>query len=116
MQAGERFVAEFRLGDIPATRLAEVMEREFGILVLMVDAIDGVCGAACRLAELDVVLIDRHEVAGRRHFELAHALFRILTWDVMPPAHCEDASETGRNSAFAVLALWGAQSGLPATG
>ena len=70
MEAGERFVAEFRLGDVPATRLIEVMERELGILVLMVDAFQGISGAACRLPELDVVLINRHEVAGRRHFDL----------------------------------------------
>jgi XRE family transcriptional regulator, fatty acid utilization regulator len=94
--AGERFAAEFALGDIPAARLAEVMERQFGILVLMVDAIKGISGAACRLPELDVVLINRHEVAGRRHFDLAHELFHILTWDAMPPEHTEDASETGK--------------------
>ena len=36
--AGERFAAEYELGDVPARRLAEVMERDLGILVLMVDA------------------------------------------------------------------------------
>jgi XRE family transcriptional regulator, fatty acid utilization regulator len=97
MAAAERFAAEFKLGDIPATRLAEVMERELGVLVLMVDAIEGVSGAACRLPELDVVLINRHEVAGRRHFDLAHELFHILTWDAMPPEHSEEASETSKN-------------------
>src|SRR5437764_1344092 len=44
--AGERFARELRLGDVPAVRLAEVMERELGILVLMVDPIDGVSGAS----------------------------------------------------------------------
>jgi Zn-dependent peptidase ImmA (M78 family)/DNA-binding XRE family transcriptional regulator len=97
MEAGERFVAEFKLGDVPAARLAEVMERELGILVLHVDAFDGISGAACRLPELDVVLINRHEVVGRRHFDLAHELFHILTWDVMPPEHSEEARETGGN-------------------
>jgi Zn-dependent peptidase ImmA (M78 family) len=97
MAAGERFAAELKLGDIPATRLAEVMERELSVLVLMVDAAEGVSGAACRLPELDVVLINRHEVAGRRHFDLAHELFHILTWDAMPPEHSEDASETSKN-------------------
>lgn len=97
MEAGERFVAEFKLGDLPAARLAEVMERELGILVLNVDAFDGISGAACRLPELDVVLINRHEVAGRRHFDLAHELFHILTWDAMPPEHSEEARETGGN-------------------
>jgi XRE family transcriptional regulator, fatty acid utilization regulator len=97
MAAGERFAAELKLGDIPATCLAEVMERELSVLVLMVDATEGVSGAACRLPELDVVLINRHEVAGRRHFDLAHELFHILTWDAMPPEHSEEASETSKN-------------------
>ena len=96
-QAGERFVAEFDLGAAQAIRLAEVMERELGILVLMVDTFDGISGAACRLPELDAVLIARHEVAGRRHFDLAHELFHILTWDTMPPDHSEEARETGGN-------------------
>ena len=97
MEAGERFVAEFELGDVPATRLAEVMERELGVLVLMVDAFKGISGAACRLPELDVVLINRHEIMGRRHFDLGHELFHILTWDAMPPEHSEEAREIGGN-------------------
>lgn len=97
MAAGERFVSEYKLSDIPAIRLADVMERELGVLVLMVDTTGGVSGAACRLPELDVVLINRHEVAGRRHFDLAHELFHILTWDAMPPEHSEEASEISAN-------------------
>jgi Zn-dependent peptidase ImmA (M78 family)/DNA-binding XRE family transcriptional regulator len=97
MEAGERFVTEFKLGDVPAKRLVEVMERELGILVLMVDAFKGISGAACRLPELDVVLINRNEVEGRRHFDLAHELFHILTWDLMPPDHSEEALESGGN-------------------
>jgi Zn-dependent peptidase ImmA (M78 family)/transcriptional regulator with XRE-family HTH domain len=96
-QAGERFVAEFELGDVPAARLIDVMERKLGILVLMVDAFKGISGAACRLPELDVVLINRQEVVGRRNFDLAHELFHILTWDAMPPEHTEEARETGGN-------------------
>jgi transcriptional regulator with XRE-family HTH domain len=59
--AGERFAAEFCLGDVPAARLADVMERELGALILMVDTIKGVSGAACRLPALDAVLINRRE-------------------------------------------------------
>ena len=45
MRAGERFAAEFGLGDVPATRLSQSMERQLGILVLMVDAErGGFCG------------------------------------------------------------------------
>jgi Zn-dependent peptidase ImmA (M78 family)/DNA-binding XRE family transcriptional regulator len=96
MAAGERFAADFKLGFVPAELLAEVMERRLGVLVLMVDAIDGVSGAACRLPDLDAVLINRNEVVGRRHFDLAHELFHILTWDTMPPDHVEDASERSK--------------------
>jgi XRE family transcriptional regulator, fatty acid utilization regulator len=91
--AGERFTADFKLAPIPAEKLPEIMERELGILVLMVDTIDGVSGAACRLPDLDAVLINRHEVIGRRNFDLAHELFHILTWDMMPPEYLEEATE-----------------------
>ena len=94
MAAGERFSTDFKLGPVPAEKLPEVMERKLGILVLMVDATDGVSGAACRLPDLDAVLINRHEVAGRRNFDLAHELFHILTWDTMPPEYLEEATET----------------------
>jgi Zn-dependent peptidase ImmA (M78 family)/DNA-binding XRE family transcriptional regulator len=95
-EAGERFAEEFALGDTPALRLADAMERQLGILVLMVDAIPGVSGAACRLPELDAVLINRREVPGRRHYDLAHELFHILTWDGMPPERLEDAAAEPR--------------------
>src|SRR6202042_2732398 len=58
------------------------------------EAFARISGAACRLPELDAVLINRNEVAGRRHFDLAHELFHILTWDAMSPPHAEEASET----------------------
>ncbi len=95
MQAGERFVAEFDLGKAPAARLGDIMQRELGVLVLMVDACEGVSGASCRLPDLDAVLIARQEVEGRRHFDLAHELFHLLTWDALPPAYAEERRETG---------------------
>ena len=97
VDAGERFAAEFELGEVPARRLAAVMQERLGILVLMVDAYQGISGAACRLPELDAVLIARGEVAGRRNFDLAHELFHILTWEAMPPAHAEKAVDFGGN-------------------
>ena len=95
MDAGERLARELDLGPVPALRLASSMEAELGILVLMVDAHEGISGAACRLPELDAVLIARTEVPGRRHFDLAHELFHILTWEAMPPEYIEDASDFG---------------------
>lgn len=93
--AGERFSAEFGLGNVPAQRLSSVMQDKLGILVLMVDAHRGISGAACRLPELDAVLIARREVEGRRNFALAHELFHILTWDAMPPEHIEHERDYG---------------------
>lgn len=95
IDAGERFVGEFELGAVPAQCLEAVMQERLGILVLMVDACHGISGAACRLPELDVVLIARGEEAGRRNFDLAHELFHILTWEAMPPEHMENASGFG---------------------
>ena len=95
IRAGERFAAEFSLGDVPALGLSDVMERDLGVLVLMVDADRGISGAACRLPDMDAVLIARREPPGRRHFDLAHELFHVLTWDAMPPARYEEARETG---------------------
>ena len=97
VEAGERFAAEFDLGEVPARRLATVMQERLGILVLMVDAYRGISGAACRLPELDAVLIARGEIAGRRSFDLAHELFHLLTWEAMPPEHVEEAGEFGGN-------------------
>lgn len=88
---GERVARELGLGEVPAARLPDAMEKEFGILVLMVDAIPGISGAACRLPDLEAVLVNRAEVAGRRNFDLAHELFHIMTWEQMPPEYIEDA-------------------------
>lgn len=99
MLAGEHFAADHRLGAVPAVHLAEVMQEELGILVLMVDADRSISGAACRLPELDAVLISRNEVPGRRHVDLAHELFHILTWDALPPEHREEASASGKSHA-----------------
>ncbi len=97
--AGSLLAAEFKLGPRPAERLPETMEAELGILVLMVDAPKGVSGAACRLPRLDVVLINREEAEGRRHFDLGHELFHLLTWDAMTPDHFEPSRTITRDRA-----------------
>lgn len=92
---GERLVSDYNMGDVPARQLSHVMENDFGILSLMVDADNGISGAACRLPEIDAVCVNRKENPGRRNFDLAHEFFHILTWDTMPPKHIEAASENG---------------------
>ncbi len=95
--AGERFSEELRLGERPAYRLAEVMEEKLDVLVLMVDAPPGISGATCLLPEVDTALVSRHEVVGRRSFDLAHELFHLLTRDAMPPSHREPPRGAPRN-------------------
>lgn len=92
---GERIVRDYEMGDVPALELPRVMENDFGILVLMVDMDEGISGAACRLPELDAILVNRRENKGRRNFDLAHEFFHILTWDAMPPKLKETATEKG---------------------
>ncbi len=95
MRASERFASEFRLGHVPARHATKVMQDRLGILVLMVDACQGISGAACRLPEFDTVLIARGEASGRRNFDLAHELFHVLTWHVMPPGRVENSRGFG---------------------
>lgn len=94
IDAGEGVADELGLTENPARHLADVMQSELGILVLMVDAIEGVSGAACRLSELNAVLINRNESEGRRNSDLSHELFHILTWNEMKPQRVESSLES----------------------
>lgn len=100
----ERLTITYKMGEVPARELPRVMEDDFGILVLMVDMDDNMSGAACRLPELDAVLVNRKENAGRRNFDLAHEFFHILTWDTMPPKPVEEAREKSGGSRIEKLA------------
>ena len=84
-EAAESLVERWALGTRPAESLRQAMEKHLEALVLMVDAPPGISGAASRLPGLNTVLVNRQETEGRRHYDLAHELFHILTWDVMPP-------------------------------
>lgn len=86
---GEAIGATLRLGDVPSARLGEVLQEELDTLVLYVDTVHGVSGAACQLDQLNAILINRHEHAARRAFNLAHEFFHLLTWQTMPPKHVE---------------------------
>jgi transcriptional regulator with XRE-family HTH domain/Zn-dependent peptidase ImmA (M78 family) len=98
IEAGEDVAELLELGDKPAFTLAAAIEEKFGILVLMVDTIPGVSGAACHLPELNAILINRNDSPGRRQADLAHELFHILTWDVMKPERVESSEPTWEQS------------------
>lgn len=95
-EKGEAVASSLELGRIPAERLVERVECRLDIPVLHVDGepSGGISGAMCRLADLGVILINRHESLVRRHFNVAHELFHALTWDALPPKPRESADLT----------------------
>lgn len=87
--AAEALGARWALGVRPADSLQAAIEEQLGTLVLFVDAPAGISGAASQVPGLNAVLVNRREPEGRRNFDLAHELFHLLTWDVMPPERVE---------------------------
>ncbi len=85
----EALGTEWALGEIPALILEKRVRERLGALVLYVDAPAGISGAACQLPGLNTILINRKEPEGRRHYDLAHETFHVLTWEQMPPEHTE---------------------------
>lgn len=94
--AGEQTARMLGLGDVPAAGLAQVVESSLNTLVLYVDAIEGVSGAACQVGVLNTILVNRNEPAQRRNYDLAHELFHILTWAALPPRHIDEATGPDR--------------------
>lgn len=101
---GERFAAQLELGPIPSLNLHKIIEDSLDTLVLTVDAMPGISGAACQLSDLNVILINRQESICRRNFDLGHELFHLLTWDALPPAHIESEAPKGRQKKIEKLA------------
>ena len=86
---GERSAAAWQLGEVPARRLREVVERELGIAVFYIDAPSSISGAACRLSDGGYILINRNEPWARQNFDLGHEVFHLLTWEKMPPGRID---------------------------
>jgi Zn-dependent peptidase ImmA (M78 family)/DNA-binding XRE family transcriptional regulator len=91
---GYRFFANWDLGDPPAKKLRQAITERHQVLILEVDAPDGISGAACHLIDGDVILLNRNEPSYRRNYTLGHEFFHLLTWQDMPPARVDlDASD-----------------------
>jgi Zn-dependent peptidase ImmA (M78 family)/transcriptional regulator with XRE-family HTH domain len=90
---GYRFYVNWKLGDCPAATLREAIVRDCHVLILEVDAPEGVSGAACHLEDGDVILLNRTEPSYRKNFTLGHEFFHLLTWQDMPPAR-DDVEES----------------------
>lgn len=97
VEVGESVALELDLGDIPAKNLSAVIEEKLNTIVLMADPQRGISGAACRLPEMNAIIINRQEPLSRRNFDLAHEVFHILTWEAMPPAYLDDSTIQTKN-------------------
>lgn len=109
-ETGKQFAQLFNLGQIPALNLRRTMEEELDILVLMVDAPQGISGATYRLTSLDAVLLNRGAPEDLRNLTLVKELFHVLTYDKIPPRSQSASSGNGKRaeqlaSAFAETVL-----------
>lgn len=104
-EAGEWVADRWELGARPAEALRSAMENHASILVLDVDTPPGISGAASRVPGLDCALVNRREFERRRHFDLAHELFHLLTWDAMPPARTEAVDVPTRGKGWRIERL-----------
>lgn len=87
--AAEALVIRWKLGEVPALELERAIRDNLNALVLHVDTLPGISGAACQAPGLNTIIINRTESEGRRHFNLAHECFHLLTWESMTPERTE---------------------------
>ena len=104
-KAGEAFSERMGLGDCPAAALRSALEDRLDILVLEVDAPPGIASAAVRAQGIKCVLVNRHEPEGQRNYGMAHGLFRLLTWDAIPPDRVESVRVPRRGKGWLVARL-----------
>lgn len=74
------------LGRRPAYALANVLEQNFGILVLFMDLGTDGSGASTVGDYGKAILINSADAPWRRNYNLAHELFHIITWNVFSDA------------------------------
>ncbi len=102
---GEAIARNLDLGDVPAAKLAQALENRWDTLVMYVDALAGVSGAACQVGAMNAVIINRNEPEGRRNYDLAHEVFHLITWSKMEPLRIEgDVQLTARYKRIESLA------------
>ncbi len=95
---GEAMGKALELGPLPSQMLASALEDQLDTLVLQVDTEQGISGAACRLSQLNAIVINRNEPLARRNYDLAHELFHLTTWDTMPPPRLDVQQPTEKKA------------------
>lgn len=82
---GDALAKAWGLLPIPAKNLERVIQEKLNLVILMLDAPEGISGAAIHLNRLDAIIVNRREPSGRRAYDLGHELFHVLTWNTLPP-------------------------------
>ncbi len=80
------------LGSRPAFTLQKVLEQDFGVKILF-EAIPEGSAVSTYSSEFGaVIVINSGEAPWRRNYDLAHELFHLVTWKVIPEKDLKDSS------------------------
>src|SRR3972149_1235797 len=88
----ERIHRILALGSRPAFTLQRVLEQDFGVKILFETIPDGSAVSTYSPEFGAVIVINSDEAPWRRNYDLAHDLFHLVTWKVMPKKDLEDTS------------------------
>ena len=82
-QLAEEFCSVQNLGSRPALNIYSVLENDLRFKILHLQLKAGASAASIVDSRLGVgILINVNDAPWRRHFDLAHELFHIITWDI----------------------------------
>ena len=88
----ESFHRILPLGSRPAFTLQKVLEQDFGVKILFETIPEGSAVSTYSSAFGTVIIINSAEAPWRRNYDLAHELFHLVTWKVMPEKDLADMS------------------------
>jgi len=90
------------LGSRPSLNLLNVLENKLRFKILHLSLGDGVSGASVVDNILGVgILINAKDAPWRRHFDLAHELFHVITWNVFSPEEIGNGTTKTRPEQYA---------------
>lgn len=87
----ERIHRILALGSRPAFTLQKVLEQDFGIKILYEIIPEGSAVSTYSSEFGAVIVINSREAPWRRNYDLAHELFHLITWKVIPEKDLKDS-------------------------
>lgn len=82
-----------QLGIRPSCSLAKILEDKMGIKILYLSLPEGISGGSTISDFGMAILVNSEDASWRRHFDLAHEFFHLITWDYFP---IEQVYKTGK--------------------